>query len=55
VTHDELVAAVGTEQTIADRALVDLDYQTAAEALERAGQMLRQAELDRKRAALPTN
>ncbi len=52
MTHDELVAAVGTEETIADRALDDLDYQTAAEALERAASMLRTAEVERKRAAL---
>jgi hypothetical protein len=52
MTHDELVAAVGTEETIADRALDDLDYQSAGEALERAARMLLEAEVERKRSAL---
>lgn len=52
MTDQELVAAVVTEQTIADRALADLDYQTAGEALARAARMLLEAETERKRAAL---
>lgn len=52
MSHDELVAAVGTEETIADRRLDELDYLDAAEALERAASLLRRADLERKRAAL---